>query len=112
MEGGLDSAIDTLKDILNQPDAADTISSMLGAIGLGEAKTTQSDTLPALPVEKLLPLMEAYKSLGNTSDDRVKLLRAVRPFLRKSRQSGVDTAIQLLTMLRLMPLLGDLKDLI
>ena len=113
MADGLDGAIDTLKEILNSPDAADTISSMLGAVGIGSDAAPKADAAPALPPEMLTKIMTAYKTLGSgTADNRVTLLRAVRPFMRKSRQSDVDTAIQLLTLLRLMPLLGEFKDLI
>lgn len=112
MADGLDGAIDTLKEILNSPDAADTISSMLGAVGLGK-ETPAQENAPALPPELLTKVMTAYKTLSNGSaDKRVTLLRAVRPFMRTSRQADVDTAIQLLTLLRLMPLLGDFKDLV
>lgn len=112
MAEGLDGAIDTLKEILNSPDVADTISSMLGAVGIG-ADTPKPQSAPSLPPEMLTKIMAAYKSIGNSgTDKRVTLLRAVRPFMRQSRQSDVDTAIQLLTLLRLMPLLSEFKDMI
>ncbi len=112
MADGLDGAIDTLKEILNSPDAADTISSMLGAVGLGGDAPKEAST-PALPPEMLSKVMAAYKSLGSGgADRRVTLLRAVRPFMRETRRGNVDTAIQMLTLFRLMPLLGEFKDLL
>lgn len=114
MADGLDGAIDTLKELLNSPDAADTISSMLGSLGMSASDAPASDApTPALPPELLTKVMTAYKTLGNgAADQRVTLLRAIRPFMRESRRADVDMAIQLLTLLRFMPLLGEFKDLI
>ena len=59
-----------------------------------------------------MQVMQAYKSVNANPDNRVTLLRAVRPFLRASRRENVDTAIQLLSVLRILPLLGELKELL
>lgn len=122
MESGLDSAIDTLKSILEQPDAADTLASLLGAAGLGskaaQAESAESKKETAagalgLQPDMLLKVMDAYKSLGSQDkDDRITLLRAIRPFMREQRKDSVDTAIRFLTIFRLMPLLGELKDIL
>ncbi|MBQ4160438.1 MAG: hypothetical protein IJD83_05855 [Clostridia bacterium] len=112
MEGGIDGAVDALKDLLNSPDAAKTIESMLGSIGIGTDTPAPKADMPALQPEKLMQVMQAYKSIGDSPDNRVTLLRAVRPFLRDSRRSNVDTAIQLLTVMRILPLLGEFKDLL
>ncbi len=110
MADGLDGAIDTLKEILNSPDAADTISSMLGAVGLGAEPAKESQTPPLKP-ELLAKVMEAYQSIDRSNADRrVALLRAVRPFMRETRRSDVDTAIRMLMLFQLMPLLGEFKD--
>lgn len=113
MADGLDGAIDTLKEILNSPDAADTISSMLGAVGLGGDVSAKESDVPALQPEMLSKVMAAYKSLDKGgADRRVTLLRAVRPFMRETRRGDVDTAIKMLMLFRLMPLLGDFKDIL
>ncbi|GEM_PF-1802836 len=113
MADGLDSAIDTLKDILNSPDAAQTISSMLGSFGLGDATSEKQENteLPFKP-ELVLKIMDAYNTIGKDGDNRVALLRAVRPFMRETRRENVDTAIKLLTLLRLMPLLDEFRSLL
>lgn len=113
MADGPDGVIDTLKELLNSPDAADTISSILGAVGLGDDASAKESDVPAPQPEMLSKVMAAYKSLGSSgADKRVTLLRAVRPFMRETRRGDVDTAIQMLTLFRLMPLLGEFKDLL
>ncbi len=108
MADGLDSAIDTLKEILNSPDAAQNISAMLSGFGLPGAEKQEEDTLGFSP-QMLAKVMDAYKSLGKEDDRRVTLLRAVRPFMRETRKGEVDLAIRLLTILKLMPLLKELN---
>ena len=46
-------------------------------------------------------------SQANREDDATRLLRALRPLLGESRQKKVDEAIQILQMLRLLPLLKE-----
>ncbi len=52
---------------------------------------------------RLAPLLNR----ANREDDATRLLRALRPLLSEGRQKKVDEAIQILQMLRLLPLLKE-----
>ncbi len=123
MASDMDSTIDALKELLDSPGAASTLESLLGSFtsqlsGSSSSDANNNDTeqsegkdiLGDVDINKIMKIAGAYKSLNKTSDPRITLLKAIRPYVRKSRSESVDTAIKLLSLLRLAPLLGDLKD--
>ena len=126
MSKDMDIAIDTLKEMLNSPDGAKTIESLMSTFMSGNSQDSgqsedgdngkESDSalpfvnLSDIPVDSIMKIAGAYKSLNKTSDPRITLLKAIKPYVRSTRSESVDTAIKLLGLLRLAPLLGELKD--
>jgi hypothetical protein len=120
----MDTAINTLKEMLDTPDGIKTIESLMNTFMSGEAENEDEDSTESgkddegnlgkgfsdIPVDSIMKIAGAYKSLNKTSDPRITLLKAIKPYVRSSRSESVDTAIRLLGLLRLMPLLGELKD--
>ena len=122
----MDKAIDALKEMLDSPDGAKTIESLMSTFmpsgsentgenakndderGSGDASVLNN--LSDIPVDSIMKIAGAYKSLNKTSDPRINLLKAIKPYVRSGRGESVDTAIKLLGLLRLAPLLGELKD--
>lgn len=129
MANDMDSAVDALKELLNSPGASEKIESMLGAFMGGGGDDDDGDSggapdmlgsllgkggkgggLGDLPVESMMKVAQAYQQISKKDDPRINLLKAIKPYVRESRSESVDTAIKLLGLLRLAPLLGDLKD--
>ena len=126
MSADIDSAIDTLKAMLDSPDGAKTIETLLGTFMSDGEKKVQENTkeddgqensgagavaaFGDIPVDSIMKIAGAYQSLNKTSDPRINLLKAIKPYVRSGRSESVDTAIKLLGLLRLAPLLGELKD--
>ncbi|MBE7026818.1 MAG: hypothetical protein E7410_04570 [Ruminococcaceae bacterium] len=125
MSKDMDKAIDALKEMLDSPDGAKTIESLVSAFMSGDSKNTPQNpkdddedendapvlsALSDIPVDSIMKIAGAYKSLNKTSDPRINLLKAIKPYVRSTRSESVDTAIKLLGLLRLAPLLGELKD--
>ena len=130
MANDMGNTVDMLKDLLNSPGAGEKIESLLGAfMGDGEesgsapadmlgsilgkgGKTdgAMPDIPPGIPVDSMLKIAQAYQQISKKDDPRVNLLKAIKPYVRSSRSESVDTAIKLLGLMRLAPLLGDLKD--
>lgn len=111
----MDFMIDSIKEFLDSPGAGEKISSLLGAFGGGEKEEQKEATeikndLDDIPVEKIMKLLGAYRSVSREDDARINLLRAIKPYVRKSRSESVETAIKLLSLARLAPLLGDIKE--
>lgn len=136
MANDMSNAIDMLKDMLNSPDAGEKIGSILSALGGGsdenenpeaalpdlssiasmltstgdKKKAEKSPDLTDLPIANIMKIATAYQKLSKEDDPRINLLSALRPYMRHGRQNSVDTAIKLLGLLKLAPLLGDLKE--
>lgn len=120
MAEDINSALDTIRAMLDSPDAGEKIGAMLGAL-TGGAETEQDsgkddNAAPFdsgdIPIESIIKIAGAYKSISKKDDPRVNLLRAIKPYVRESRGESVDTAIKLLSVMKLAPLLGDLKDIL
>lgn len=108
----MDLALDSIKEMLSSPDASEKIGSMLESFMGGSQ--TESTGLSAdtddIPLDKIMKIAQAYRGLGKADDPRVNLLKAIKPYMRESRGGSVDRAIKLLSLARLAPLLGDMKD--
>ena len=124
MAEDINSALDTIRAMLDSPDAGEKIGAMLGAL-TGGAETEQDSGKDGgkddnaapfdsgdIPIESIIKIAGAYKSISKKDDPRVNLLRAIKPYVRESRGESVDTAIKLLSVMKLAPLLGDLKDIL
>ena len=55
-------------------------------------------------IMKFIPLMQSV----NAEDDSTRLLRSLRPFLREERALRLDSAVRLLGIMKLLPLLKNL----
>ena len=106
--------IDTLKSILGD-DAEGKIRSALGTLNSmtdssNDEKNEQEEALPASTVPKPMPTASVdglgqimkLKSLANDlsqpNDARSQLLMSLKPYMRSSRQKGIDDAIRLLNI--------------
>ena len=89
------------------------LSALLGALGGGQASPppaeSPSTALAGLNPQalSLMARLGPLLSQANREDDATRLLRALRPLLGEARQKKVDEAIQILQMLRLLPLLKE-----
>lgn len=87
--------------------AGPDLSALAGLLGGGQSSGQSTNmglnTQTLAMVGKLAPLL----SQANREDDATRLLRALRPLLGEARQKKVDEAIQILQMLRLLPLLKE-----
>lgn len=111
----MDFAIDSIKEFLDSPGAGEKLQSLLGALGENRDDENEKDdgakgAFGDIDVESIMKIASAYKSVSRQDDSRIKLLRAIKPYVRKSRSESVETAIKLLSLARLAPLLGELKE--
>ena len=76
--------------------------SSLGALsGLGGGSGSGMDTDMLQSIMRIAPLLSQFRQ----EDDNTRFLRALRPLLGKERQKKLDESIQMMQMLRLLPLL-------
>jgi len=73
----------------------------------GEPAEEASDGLfSGMDIGSIAKIAGLLGSINSTSDDE-RLLLALRPLLRSENQSKVDTALKLLKLISLLPLLKD-----
>ena len=95
-------AMETLKGILGD-DAEGTIKNVMSSLSMGN--DSSSNELMAnddMNSDYLLQIREIANKIGNSrSDPRASLLMSLRPYMRKSRQGSIDSAIKLLNLAKI-----------
>lgn len=111
-----------LNSILNSPEGMKQVQELAGMLGLnpqsGASPPPAAPAPAAAPVTaplagvspdmvnammRMAPLFSALQQ----EDDTTRLLQALRPLLSEERRRKVDRAIQMVRMLRLLPMLQE-----
>jgi len=112
----MDDISEKLAEILNDPESLNRVREMAEGL-LGGQKTETKNTPPdissaledgglnATQIAKIMSVMSRLKRGGD--DSRSNLLLALKPHLSAPRREKVDTAIKLLKLIDLLPLLKD-----
>lgn len=112
----MDDISQKFAEILNDPESLKRVREMAENI-LGENKKNESPPAPDLntafgnldidPIQigKIMSVMSHLKA--NNDDARAKLLLALKPHLSPPKQEKVNTAIKMLKLIDLLPLLKE-----
>lgn len=122
----MDDLAGKLSEILESPEGMESIRSMaqslLGTSDLSElglnlddkpekqessGEDQQAPPMSAGDMKMMMKLGQALSKMNNQNDDRTRLLLALRPHLSSERQNRVDTAVKLLKLVSVMPLLSE-----
>ncbi len=108
----MDDLSQKLDRLLSSPDGMKRIEDLMGAFGAAPPAPAESTPLPSLPtgpdMGMLLKLTPLLAELGK-EDDTTALFQALRPHLQAERQKKLDEAGQMLRLMKLLPLLSELK---
>lgn len=96
-----DDMTDKLKSILNNPDAMEMLSSLLG-------NGNTADEAPAENTESLINVKNMMDKINSGDDKRITLLNALKPYMRDSRASSIDKAVKMLKITRFGSIFKDL----
>lgn len=88
--------------LLNDPQMAEKLSGLFGSLVAAPPPVAEEGKEGAA-LTQLLPLLQGMAS--GTDDHEVTLLRALRPYLHGGREKRVDEAIEILRLMKLLPLL-------
>lgn len=104
----MDELTEKLSALLSDPDGMEKIKSMAqGLLGsqtpVKENPLATSDEIDIGAITRILSLMKS----SSKEDERVKLLLALKPNLSPERQSRVDSAVKILKLIDLAPLLKE-----
>ncbi len=107
----MDDLSSKLAELLNDPDTMERVRSMAENL-LGDSNQSAPQSVPALPemlpgeeLGKIMSIIGRLKSESN--DSRTQLLTALKPHLSEPKREKVDTAIKILRLLELLPLIKD-----
>ncbi len=95
-----------IEALLNQPDAMEKLSQAAQSLFGGNSSAPKpTENLPDIDIGAIMNVMGKLNSMGE--DNRARLLLALKPHLSEKRQARVDTAVKLLKVISLAPLLKD-----
>ena len=109
----MDDLGEKLAGLLNDPQTMERVRKMAENI-LGENESEKENTgsvgdfsgiLGAEEMGSIISIVSKLKSSGN--DPRTQLLTALKPHLSEPRREKVDTAIKILKVLEILPLMKD-----
>lgn len=109
----MDNLSEKISSLLSDPAALDQIRNMaegLFADNKPEAPpqinpTKEEEALPNIDFGKMLSVMGSLKN--SATDERSRLLLALKPHLSPKRQERADKAVKILRLLDLLPLLKE-----
>ncbi len=112
----MDDLSSKLTELLNDPESMNRVRQMAESI-LGESGdeapappsspdiSSLSDMLGSGELQSIISVISKMKSTGD--DSRVQLISALRPHLSEERRKRADTAIKILKLLDLLPLIKE-----
>ena len=110
----MDDLGEKLAGILNDPESMERVRKMAENILGSENQTESQPTSPLgdiavmLGADELQGIISIISRLKNSGDDpKAQLLYALKPHLSEPRREKVDTAIKILKMIELLPLIKE-----
>ncbi len=107
----MDDLNQKLAQILNDPESMNRVREMAESILSNEEKTEEKtdDSVFGIPDSaELMNIMSIVSKLNAKNDDaRTNLLAALKPHLSEPKREKVDTAIKILRLLELLPVLKE-----
>ena len=105
----MDDLNQKLAQILNDPESMNRVRQMAESIlSDKEEETTDDSIFGSFGSEELGNIMSIVSRLNNQQNDaRTSLLLALKPHLSEAKQEKVDTAIKILRLLDLLPILKE-----
>lgn len=105
----MDDLNQKLSQILNDPESMNRVRQMAESIlSDKEEETTDDSIFGSFGSEELGNIMSIVSRLNNQQNDaRTSLLLALKPHLSETKQEKVDTAIKILRLLDLLPILKE-----
>ena len=102
----MDDLSSKLSALLNDPDGLNQIKELASSL-LGEETEAEEKEKPLQNGNEIAAIMQILNALKGANDKSVELLLALKPHLSYERQKRLDTAIKLLKIYSVLPLLKD-----
>ena len=107
----MDELGDKLSAILNDPESMERVKQMAQILLGGDGGETNISAEPAAPPAddvNIKQIISLFSKRKNTADDsRVQLIYALSPHLSEERRARADTAVKMLKLLDMLPLIKE-----
>lgn len=108
----MDELSEKLAGLLNDPETMSRVKQMaenlLGDNGPPEEKTQPAGFGDMLGIDEMKTIMSVMGKLKNGGDDnRTRLLLSLKPHLSEPKREKVDTAVKILKIIEMLPLLRE-----
>ena len=101
-----------LTELLNDPQGLERIKTVASSLFSEKENSSEKKAEPSssiLPDIDPMMIMKVMSSLNSSeNDNRANLLLALKPHLSKQRQERVDSAVKLLKLVSLLPLMKQI----
>lgn len=105
---------DAIEGLLSDPKIKELVKSLSGE-NPGDTPSPSPEGAAFPDIGKIMKLKDMYESAANTSDPRVTLLSALRPYLSEVRVKNLEVCIKFLKFYKVASVLKDtgiLKELL
>ncbi len=108
----MDDITSKISELISDPEGMAKIQQMAQSLfGDTESKETPKEKLNnelSLPDIDMSSIMKALSFLNTSTDDkRTELLRSLKPYLSNERQKRVDSALKLIRIIHIIPILKE-----
>ena len=107
----MDDISEKLAGILNDPDSMEKVRKMADSLfseEKGNSKPESEEAFDIPSLDEMNAIISIVSKLKADSDDgRARLINALKPYLSEHRRGKADTAIKLLKIIELLPLIKD-----
>ena len=105
----MDDLSEKLAEVLNDPESMARVmemaESLLGNSSQPQQQGGNSGDMSGDELKTIMSIVSKLKSGGD--DTRTQLLRALKPHLSEPKQEKVDTAIKILKLLEMLPIIKE-----
>lgn len=111
----MDELSEKLSALLNDPESMNRVREMAESILGGENaaqeennpvdKSEVENLLDGVDIGNIINIISKFNSSSN--DDNIKLIEALRPHLSSRRQERADSAVKILRLLQILPLIKE-----
>jgi len=102
----MDDLSNKLSSLLSDPEGLNQIKELANSL-LGNTDTSESQENTLEGKNEIAAIMQILQALKGANDKSVELLLALKPHLSNERQKKLDTAIKLLKIYSVLPLIKD-----
>ncbi len=110
----LSGAAELLKGLFGGEERQLTLEHLMGMLGGGQGEPSPGMATGGIDPESIAMMLRLQKAMHvmqqQKNNSRTQLLHALKPFLRPSRQSRVDQAVQMMNLSKVIAVMKEVQE--